>query len=92
MINFRAVNGTIALMPKTCDSYRIIFFLLASVGIGLLLPELAYADAGIPMIAVIYPAMLLVLFPVIVLETAILERQLRLGYRQTGWRVGAANA
>ena len=58
----------------------------------LAMPSVAHADAGVPMVFVTYPAMLVALFPVILLEAAIFQRRLLLGYRQVAWRVGVANA
>ena len=55
-------------------------------------PVAAYANAGVPMIMVSYPGMLVALLPITWIETATFERRLRLGARHTGWRVGAANA
>ena len=52
----------------------------------------AYADAGIPMIFITYPAMLLALIPVILIETVVFERQVHLGYKKMAWRIGLANA
>ena len=52
----------------------------------------AYADAGVPMIFITYPAMLLALIPIILIEAVIIERQLRLGFGKTIRCVGIANA
>ena len=51
-----------------------------------------WADAGLPMIFVSYPAMLIALLPVIALETIVFNRTLRGGIKKIISRVGFANA
>jgi hypothetical protein len=58
----------------------------ASLYIGLVLllfPIPAYADAGIPMLAVAYPVLLLFLFPVVAIEALYLRYRLRTDWRDT---------
>jgi hypothetical protein len=55
---------------------------------ALLLPALASADMGLPFIALSYPAMAILLLPVIFIETAIYRRRLSLPY----WKIWAAVA
>ena len=69
----------------------VVFFLTVAV-FSLLLSGVAEADAGVPMLFLTYPAMLLALLPIIGIETAVFERALRLGVRKTGWYVAIANA
>ena len=65
--------------------------LFASSILVLICPEQANADAGIPMIFVTYPAVLVALLPIIILEVVIFKRGLHLGYRPVTWHVGTAN-
>ncbi len=84
----RTLNDSSLLMRKRPHLGVIITF----VTLALLIPAQAYANAGVPMVFITLPAMLLALIPIILIETAILERALHLGYRQIAWRVAIANA
>lgn len=57
----------------------------------LLLPVAAVADAGVPMVMVTLPGMLLALVPVIVLESVIYRKTLGLPLRQAMWPTTLAN-
>jgi tetratricopeptide (TPR) repeat protein len=48
-----------------------------------LVPSAAYADAGIPMIVVTFPAMIALLIPVALIEAAIYSRILEIKYKNT---------
>ncbi|MCK9604313.1 MAG: hypothetical protein M0R66_08155 [Candidatus Omnitrophica bacterium] len=54
--------------------------------VGLLLilnPALAHADAGVPMIFLTFPSMILALIPIVLIEAGIFTWLLRIKYRQT---------
>ncbi len=55
-------------------------------------PSGAFADAGVPMIALMYPALLLALVPIIFLETEIYRRRIALSYKKLLAAVAAGNA
>lgn len=57
----------------------------------LFVPSIAFANAGIPMIAIMYPGMGILLVPVIVLEALVLRRLLRTPVRQTWVMVTVSN-
>jgi hypothetical protein len=57
----------------------------------LLIPTLAYADAGIPMLPVTYPVMLLGLLPVVLVETIFLLWKLKTNWWRTLWPIAIAN-
>jgi hypothetical protein len=46
-----------------------------------LCPSLAYADAGLPLIFVTYPAMFIALIPIVLIEAMVLARVLQIKYR-----------
>ena len=73
---------------ESASSLRLALFLFAL----LVMPSVAHADIGVPMIFVTFPSMLVALVPIICLETAVFERQLHVGYRQVAGRVAIANA
>ncbi|MGI5173325.1 hypothetical protein H0R92_06955 [Treponema sp. OMZ 840] len=50
-----------------------------------------YANAGVPMIAVIFPKTVLSLIPVILIETAVLIKILKMNKKKTAWAVVAGN-
>ena len=54
-------------------------------------PRAAYANVGLPMVALMYPGMLFALVPIIALEATIFEKHLHLGYRQVRRNVAMAN-
>ena len=56
------------------------------------MPALVLANAGVPMLMVYGPVLLLALIPIILLETAIINRTARLGFGAMFWRIGVANA
>ena len=51
----------------------------------------AHADAGVPMLFVTWPAMLLALIPIVLIEAWILKPRLRLGTRKSLWLASLAN-
>ncbi len=55
-------------------------------------PSFAFADAGVPMIALMYPALLLALIPVVFLEAEIFRRRISTSYGNILKAVAAANA
>ncbi len=55
-------------------------------------PSAAFADTGIPMIMLMYPALILTLVPVILLETEIFRRRMSLPYKKLLGAVAAGNA
>jgi hypothetical protein len=57
----------------------------------LLVPSVAYANMGLPMIAIMYPAMGILLVPVIVLEVLVLRRLLSTPVRRTWAMVTVSN-
>ncbi|MBI2093767.1 MAG: hypothetical protein HYT88_03480, partial [Candidatus Omnitrophica bacterium] len=69
---------------QSTSSLRLTLFLLCLLG----MPSDAYANAGVPMIFLTYPAMLIALLPVILLEAVVFQRRLQLGYRGVAWNVG----
>ena len=58
---------------------------------GMLLPELVHANAGVPMLAVAWPAQWLVLVPIVLLETEIIRRGINLPFKQLFWPTAKAN-
>ena len=73
---------------ESASSVRWTLFLFCLLAV----PSVAHADAGVPMVFLTYPAMLVALVPVILLEAVVFQRRLLLGYKQVAWRVGVANA
>jgi len=60
------------------------FYILLLVGFLLLLnPALAHADAGVPMIFLTFPSMILALIPIVLIEAGVFAWLLRIKYRQT---------
>lgn len=55
------------------------------------LPQAAHADAGIPMLPVQYPEILLYILPVVLMETISLQRQLKTPMRRTAIAVTLVN-
>jgi len=53
--------------------------LLLSLALFVLFPSCAFADVGVPLIAVTFPSMILALIPIVILESLVLARVL--GYR-----------
>lgn len=72
-----------------CSQYPI--WSLLGVGILLSSSTAAHADAGIPMLPVTYPLILLFLLPVIAIEAVYIHRRLRTGWRNTIVSTAAAN-
>lgn len=56
---------------------------LTIAAIVVFLPPAAHADAGIPMLPVQYPELLLYILPIITIETVFLQRQLKTRMRRT---------
>lgn len=56
------------------------------------MPTLVLANAGVPMLMVYGPVLLLALIPIIMIETEIINQSARLGFGAMLWRVGVANA
>lgn len=50
------------------------------------------ANAGVPMLLVYGPVLLIALLPIVLIETAIIDRKARVGYLKMGRRVLVANA
>ena len=48
-----------------------------------LLPSIAWADAGIPMLVLVWPGAWLALLPVVLVEALVARRLLRLGFRRS---------
>ena len=80
------------LHSEPLSATRLAFYLTALGTLIFLFAGNAYADAGIPMIFITYPRMLIALLPIIILETVIFERGLHFGYQRVARRVGIANA
>ncbi len=72
------------------DSRRLI---VSGLGLGLLLltPREAAADAGIPMLPIAYPIILILLIPVIAIETIYLHARLKTNWRMTLSATAKAN-
>lgn len=64
---------------------------LGAVGLALLVPQAAQANAGLPLIFLIWPGMGLMLLPVVALETFILRRALGTSLKRTLLIVVTAN-
>ena len=64
---------------------------VAAFGAVFIPPSFAYANAGIPMLALVWPAQWLALFPIILLECEICRRALQISFRQLIKPVGIAN-
>ncbi len=64
---------------------------LGAVGMWLIVPQVAQANAGLPMIYLVWPGMGLMLLPVVVLETFILRRALGTSLKRTLLIVMTAN-
>ena len=57
----------------------------------LLVPCLAHANVGVPMLALAWPAQCLALIPIVLLECELLRRPLKLPFRQMLWPITKAN-
>ncbi len=57
----------------------------------LLLPALCFADTGLPMIIVGMPYLILLLIPIIFIESYVFQKELKLGYKRLFKAVGLAN-
>ncbi len=55
------------------------------------LPAAAYADAGLPMIFLSYPSMIVLLLPVILIETAVFTKMIHAPYKKSFIPNGIAN-
>ncbi len=66
--------------------------LLFCVVLLICVPSPAHADAGVPMLAVVWPASWILLFPVILLEAAVGRRVLRVSWKQALVVAAKANA
>ena len=53
---------------------------------------LVIANAGVPMLIIYGPVLLIALVPIIVLESAIINHTANIGFAAMSWRVGLANA
>jgi len=60
-------------------------------GLLLLLPSICAADAGLPMIVWVWPAMIVAMIPIIAIETIIFKHALNAPYVKTTWAVSVAN-
>ncbi|MDO8915821.1 MAG: hypothetical protein Q7W16_07055 [Coriobacteriia bacterium] len=69
---------------------RRILFAAALMG-ALAVPAVAFANAGVPMLGIVYPGMGILLIPVIVLEVAVLRRRLGAPLRRTAVMVTVSN-
>jgi len=69
-----------AMAPTTVRKVKFSSLLVIAV---LLSPATAYADAGVPMLPVTYPLILLFLVPVIAIEAFYIQRSLRTQWRNT---------
>ena len=67
-------------------------YVWGSILIVLLFPIVAYANAGVPMIFLSYPVMLIALLPVIFLETGIFKKVVTIPYKNALVSNGVANA
>jgi len=61
-----------------------IFFALAA-------PSIAEADAGVPMLALIWPGFWILLLPIVVLEAVVAKRIFGVSWREALWLSGKAN-
>jgi hypothetical protein len=68
---------------------RILSMLAAA--IVLAVPAAAFANAGVPMIAIVYPGMGILLLPVIIIEVVVLRRRLSSPLRRTAIMVTVSN-
>jgi len=66
--------------------------ILKLIFIILCLPAVAYADVGVPMIVLSYPAMIIVLLPVIFIETSVFKRMMLVPFKKSLISNGVANA
>jgi hypothetical protein len=66
--------------------------ILGPILIVLCLPAVAYADAGVPMIYLSFPAMIIALLPVIFIETSVFKRIVPVTYKKSFVSNGVANA
>jgi len=57
----------------------------------LIVPSIASADAGVPMIFLTFPAMLFALIPIILIEAVIISKFLKIGFKKTVVPSGIAN-
>ncbi len=53
--------------------------------------QVAYADAGLPMIVLIMPAMVVLLIPIIILEAIVLAKYLQIHYKSAIFSAGISN-
>jgi hypothetical protein len=66
--------------------------ILTTIFVVLLFPAAAHANAGVPMIFLSYPVMLIALLPVIFIETSIFKKVVTLPYKNALVSNGVANA
>jgi hypothetical protein len=76
---------------EVCMPNRRKLLCLGAVGLWLIVPQVAQANAGLPMIYLVWPGMGLMLLPVVVLETFILRRALGTSLKRTLLIVVTAN-
>jgi hypothetical protein len=57
----------------------------------LVTPYVAFANAGVPMLALAWPAQWLALIPIVLLECAVSSQSIQVPFRQLIWPVGKAN-
>ena len=57
----------------------------------LVTPCIAFANAGVPMLALAWPAQWLALIPIVLLECAVSSQSIQVPFRQLIWPVGKAN-
>jgi hypothetical protein len=55
-------------------------------------PAVAYANVGVPMIVLSYPAMIIALLPVIFIETSVFKRMVLVPFKKSLVSIGVANA
>ena len=65
---------------------------LGTVLILVLIPSPAFADAGVPMLFVTFPAICMALLPVVLLEAWVMARRTKAGFRKSLATSAAANA
>ncbi|MFH0898640.1 MAG: hypothetical protein V1855_03610 [bacterium] len=57
----------------------------------LIIPKIAMADAGVPMLLLTFPAMLIALIPIIVIEAVIISKFLKVGFKKAVGPSSVAN-
>lgn len=57
----------------------------------LLIPSLAHADVGLPMIVFMYPFMCIALIPIILIEVWVLRKSLNVSFKNAFWSTSIAN-